>query len=244
MCSSYSSSSFKLHISQNLIESQFRWRQQLSSKLTSNTIRYCSFAYTEENFPCGSSFFFTKETGQSPIIQINMSSSQAFTKKIRAAIKLKIEEFGIDADDELPDYVMVLAANRKEKHQMKTDLQLFLGKHTEIFVEWQVYIDFLQSFLVSGSSKRLTGCRMIPVMRQKRKIAGMRSFYSFIFLPSCDDKVETSSPDVKHRRSPSVEELLPQPARAKSPAPRLRSQVVVVSTRSRVRLLNCSYRSV
>jgi hypothetical protein len=42
----------------------------------------------------------------------------------------------VEADDELPDYVMVLAANRKSKQQIKTDLQLFLGKHTDIFVSW------------------------------------------------------------------------------------------------------------
>jgi len=30
-----------------------------------------------------------------------------FTKKLRAAVKAKIEEFGLDVDDELPDYVMV-----------------------------------------------------------------------------------------------------------------------------------------
>lgn len=58
------------------------------------------------------------------------------TRSFQAAIKAKIEEMGIDADDELPDYVMVLAANKKEKPQMKADLQLFLGKHTQPFVEW------------------------------------------------------------------------------------------------------------
>ncbi|KAI6224076.1 Zinc finger CCCH domain-containing protein 14 [Aphelenchoides besseyi] len=64
------------------------------------------------------------------------SANYAFTKKLRAAIKAKIEEMGVDADDELPDYVMVLAANRKEKPQMKSDLQLFLGKFTSPFVDW------------------------------------------------------------------------------------------------------------
>ncbi|KAI6238636.1 Zinc finger CCCH domain-containing protein 14 [Aphelenchoides fujianensis] len=63
-------------------------------------------------------------------------ANSTFTKKLRAAIKAKIEEMGIDADDELPDYVMVLAANKKEKPQMKADLQLFLGKHTSPFVDW------------------------------------------------------------------------------------------------------------
>jgi hypothetical protein len=46
----------------------------------------------------------------------------------------------VDADAELPDYVMVLAANRKEKNQMKADLNLFLGKHTTSFVEWLVLV--------------------------------------------------------------------------------------------------------
>lgn len=39
-------------------------------------------------------------------------------------------------DDELPDYVMVMVANKRTRGQMEEDLQLFLGDNTELFVNW------------------------------------------------------------------------------------------------------------
>ncbi|KAL3067994.1 hypothetical protein niasHT_037984 [Heterodera trifolii] len=59
-----------------------------------------------------------------------------FTRKLRAAVRAKIEEFGIDVDDELPDYVMIMVGNKKDKARMKSDLKLFLGEKTPDFVEW------------------------------------------------------------------------------------------------------------
>ena len=56
-----------------------------------------------------------------------------FTKKLRAAIKAKIEELGVEVDEELPDYIMVMVANKKEKNRMKNDLLLFLGKNSGVF---------------------------------------------------------------------------------------------------------------
>ncbi|KAG0706018.1 Zinc finger CCCH domain-containing protein 14 [Chionoecetes opilio] len=39
-------------------------------------------------------------------------------------------------DEELPDYIMVLVANKKTKDQMDDDLSLFLGHNTERFTSW------------------------------------------------------------------------------------------------------------
>lgn len=39
-------------------------------------------------------------------------------------------------DDELPDYVMIMVANKRSKEQMTGDLSLFLGKNTDTFVNW------------------------------------------------------------------------------------------------------------
>lgn len=39
-------------------------------------------------------------------------------------------------DDELPDYVMIMVANKRSKQQMIADLNLFLGTQTELFVIW------------------------------------------------------------------------------------------------------------
>uniref|UniRef100_A0A914VRV4 Zinc finger CCCH domain-containing protein 14 n=1 Tax=Plectus sambesii TaxID=2011161 RepID=A0A914VRV4_9BILA len=58
------------------------------------------------------------------------------SKKIRAAIKAKLVELGAYVDEELPDYIMVMIANKKTKQQMQSDLQLFLAKNAFKFVEW------------------------------------------------------------------------------------------------------------
>ncbi|XP_077286843.1 nuclear polyadenosine RNA-binding 2 isoform X2 [Arctopsyche grandis] len=56
--------------------------------------------------------------------------------KMRSAIKAKLMELGCYVDDELPDYVMVMVANKRTRSQMEEDLQLFLSSNTEAFVNW------------------------------------------------------------------------------------------------------------
>lgn len=56
-------------------------------------------------------------------------------KYFQSAIKAKLLELGTGSqtgyiDDELPDYVMIMVANKRDKDQMKKDLQLFLGSNT------------------------------------------------------------------------------------------------------------------
>ncbi|KAE9551844.1 hypothetical protein FO519_004945 [Halicephalobus sp. NKZ332] len=63
-------------------------------------------------------------------------ASTEFTKKFRAAIRTKIQELGIEVDDELTDYIMIMIANKKDKSRMKSDLVLFLSDHTDTFVDW------------------------------------------------------------------------------------------------------------
>ena len=46
------------------------------------------------------------------------------------------KELGAYVDDELPDYIMVLVANKKNQAQMKEDLQLFLHQHADVFTAW------------------------------------------------------------------------------------------------------------
>ena len=41
-------------------------------------------------------------------------------------------------DEELPDYIMVMLANKRSKEQMTEDLVLFLGANTKVFTEWLV----------------------------------------------------------------------------------------------------------
>lgn len=55
-------------------------------------------------------------------------------------MKAKLVELGSGTagyiDDELPDYVMIMVANKRSKEQMVGDLSLFLGKNTDTFVNW------------------------------------------------------------------------------------------------------------
>lgn len=44
------------------------------------------------------------------------------------------------SDDELPDYIMVMIANKRSQMQMIEDLNLFLGNNSKLFCEWLVVI--------------------------------------------------------------------------------------------------------
>ncbi|EAT36835.1 AAEL011111-PA, partial [Aedes aegypti] len=62
-------------------------------------------------------------------------------QKMRSAVKAKLIELGTGTatgyiDDELPDYVMIMVANKRSRQQMVDDLTLFLGSQTEVFVNW------------------------------------------------------------------------------------------------------------
>lgn len=65
-----------------------------------------------------------------------MQASAEISHKIRLAIKTKLTELGAYVDDELPDYVLVMVANRRGRADMKNELQLFLGEATERFCTW------------------------------------------------------------------------------------------------------------
>lgn len=60
---------------------------------------------------------------------------------MQSAVKAKLIELGTGGsagyiDDELPDYVMIMVANKRSKQQMTEDLNLFLGSNTSEFVNW------------------------------------------------------------------------------------------------------------
>ncbi|XP_047099683.1 zinc finger CCCH domain-containing protein 14 isoform X1 [Schistocerca piceifrons] len=83
------------------------------------------------------------------------------SSKIRAAIKSKLMEMGAYVDEELPDYVMVMVANKRSKSQMADDLQLFLGKSTEQFTNWlQQVLSRLQE-VAAVNSKTLTDTKKV-----------------------------------------------------------------------------------
>ncbi|KAM3860947.1 zinc finger CCCH domain-containing protein 14 [Diretmus argenteus] len=65
-----------------------------------------------------------------------MEIGAEISKKIRDAIKGKLQELGAYVDEELPDYIMVMVANKKTSQQMTDDLSLFLGNNTFKFTVW------------------------------------------------------------------------------------------------------------
>eukprot|EP00731_Ephydatia_muelleri_P033350 Em0028g25a len=60
---------------------------------------------------------------------------------LRGQIVAKLKKYEAYIDNELPDYIMVMLANKKSVHQINNDLQLFLGENTDPFTDW------LQQFL-------------------------------------------------------------------------------------------------
>uniref|UniRef100_A0A023EX33 Zinc finger CCCH domain-containing protein 14 n=1 Tax=Triatoma infestans TaxID=30076 RepID=A0A023EX33_TRIIF len=78
--------------------------------------------------------------------------------KIKSAVRAKLTELGIHIDNELPDYVMVLVANKKSQEQMEEDLRLFLGDSTVNFTTWLYEIlKKLERFTISskGTKRKL-----------------------------------------------------------------------------------------
>lgn len=73
-------------------------------------------------------------------------------------MKAKLIELGSGTagyiDDELPDYVMIMVANKRSKEQMIGDLSLFLGANTDTFVNWlHQVLDKLQEVTLPTTGK-------------------------------------------------------------------------------------------
>lgn len=84
-----------------------------------------------------------------------MEIGAEISKKIRAAIKGKLQELGAYIDEELPDYIMVMVANKKTSQQMADDLSLFLGNNTIKFTAWlQGVLEKLRSVAGEPASLR------------------------------------------------------------------------------------------
>ncbi|KAM9229035.1 LOW QUALITY PROTEIN: zinc finger CCCH domain-containing protein 14-like [Dugong dugon] len=73
--------------------------------------------------------------------------------KIWSASKGKLQELGAYVDEELPDYIMVMVANKKSQDQMTEDLSLFLENNTVRFtVSLHGVLDKLHSVTTETSS--------------------------------------------------------------------------------------------
>ncbi|XP_075567907.1 zinc finger CCCH domain-containing protein 14 isoform X3 [Pelecanus crispus] len=82
-----------------------------------------------------------------------MEIGTEISRKIRGAIKGKLQELGAYVDEELPDYIMVMVANKKSQEQMTEDLSLFLGNNTVRFTVWlHGVLDKLRSVTTESTS--------------------------------------------------------------------------------------------
>ena len=63
-----------------------------------------------------------------------------------------MKKLSVNTDDELPDYIMVMVANRKTEEQMAEDLSLFLSNNTNKFTTWFVMQVLCQLFTLMISS--------------------------------------------------------------------------------------------
>ena len=65
-----------------------------------------------------------------------MDIGSEISEKIQLAIKAKLVEINAYVDDELPDYIMIMIANRKPEEQMADALSLFLSDNAKSFTKW------------------------------------------------------------------------------------------------------------
>ncbi|KAJ1528891.1 hypothetical protein ONE63_007260 [Megalurothrips usitatus] len=93
------------------------------------------------------------------------------SNKIRSAIKAKLMELGAYVDDELPDYIMVMVANKRSRQQMEDDLQLFLGDSTSAFTSWlHTVLSKLQQVTVNSSElKKGSDKKRLPTEDHKKE---------------------------------------------------------------------------
>lgn len=99
-----------------------------------------------------------------------MEVSTEISQKIRSAIKAKLMELGAYVDDELPDYIMVMVANKKSRAQMSQDLGLFLGANTETFTGWlHGLLTKLQTITVDSGDKKKDKAKASKEKKKDRK---------------------------------------------------------------------------
>ncbi|XP_057679320.1 zinc finger CCCH domain-containing protein 14 isoform X1 [Corythoichthys intestinalis] len=125
-----------------------------------------------------------------------MEIGAEISKKIRAAIKGKLQELGAYIDEELPDYIMVMVANKKTSQQMADDLSLFLGNNTVKFTAW------LHGVL---EKLRTVAVEPAPVRHEQQPISSTSVTRTEDFKPNArSDRTESRSSAHENRRG-SVE---------------------------------------
>ncbi|KAK6294870.1 hypothetical protein J4Q44_G00340960 [Coregonus suidteri] len=129
-----------------------------------------------------------------------MEIGTEISKKIRAAIKGKLQELGAYVDEELPDYIMVMVANKKTSQQMSDDLALFLGNNTIKFTFWlHGVLEKLRSVAVEPASLRTPLYSDTSAGKSERKGGGSQGL-AVSSLLSDRTEARVSSSAHEHRR--------------------------------------------
>ncbi|XP_062267765.1 zinc finger CCCH domain-containing protein 14 isoform X3 [Platichthys flesus] len=128
-----------------------------------------------------------------------MEIGTEISKKIRAAIKAKLQELGAYIDEELPDYIMVMVANKKTTEQMADDLSLFLGNNTIKFTAWlHGVLEKLRSVAVEPTSLQS------PLQSDGSSVAGKSQIFVSDDLRTDELKFLTVSSSHSDRMEASV----------------------------------------
>ncbi|XP_064601651.1 zinc finger CCCH domain-containing protein 14-like isoform X2 [Liolophura sinensis] len=150
-----------------------------------------------------------------------MEIGTEISHKIRSAIKSKLMELGAYVDEELPDYIMVMVANKKSQAAMTEDLNLFLGANTEKFTLWlQNLLVRLQSISVSSKKKEAVEKSAKAVKETTEKVTDKKSTKSI--HRKSTEKAEKTSPPAKVKETVSKphkpSQVMRETSREKGPA--------------------------
>jgi hypothetical protein len=64
------------------------------------------------------------------------NNKEKISSVLKTAVKEKLASMDCLIDDDLPNYIMIMMANRKTKKEMTEALTLFLNERTEEFTAW------------------------------------------------------------------------------------------------------------
>lgn len=64
------------------------------------------------------------------------SNKEKISSVLKTAVKDKLAQMECLIDDDLPNYIMIMMANRKSKKEMTEALHLFLNERTNEFTTW------------------------------------------------------------------------------------------------------------
>ena len=120
--------------------------------------------------------------------------------KIRSAIKAKLIELEAYVDEELPDYIMVMVANNRNKEQMEDDLGLFLNNNTKAFTNWlHAVLEKLKKVTLDEVAKKES--KKKKVKKSTEKSSSKKTAKDTKEKKSRSDKKSSKSSGVKTEKS-------------------------------------------